>query len=823
MLIVAEKYRMAHVLAKVLKFEKFSWPFFYNEAGDVIAYSQGHLFQPKHLKDDLYTWKNPRPFETLPRELFMVPTTDYIIRVRKRPLSTEYLREHVPLLMREHDVIVNACDADKEGERIFYDLFNVAQTTAVIYRLDLSKGVTQSLIQSAFDNLFDARKTKAKHYSAQARLCADFGYALLTLVTTFYARKGCLHPLLAGYTDKEKSVASVGRVLIPVLQLIDEQCILVENVKLKQIHCPYIEGRSASGAKVSFRYDWQRLGLPTSALSDQRLAKNYIQSKSLSDVFVIDSVTNEMGVVAAPKMYDTASMQADMQDLSPTETLNVLQSLYEKGLITYPRTDETALPDDDITSDKLKALFESIDNNLNSVSDRTTKSSRSFLEKHNDLLDTVSNNRCDDSNEDISASHTALTPTSAQANLSNLTDIEISVYSKICERFTSALEGDKAVCITTVTGKFSGEEHGMLGEKEASFTFEKSTFTTDYEKSKSKIISLNEGDIIHLENISLKTEDLDVARYYAENEIPLVMLNVGDKVTDPAIAKLLYEAKGLGSASTRDKIVASLLKRDFVEISIIDGRRCVIVTGKGKAILSILPSHFKSPITTAIWEHEFYKIETCNDLEQAQRMRDNFIRKVYEKLEKYIKYLNQRYGRNVQGVPTNNDFPPPKELISRIKQIARTRNLDVPVLVLSSNKAAEKWLNLNAPIMHSKMKDKLEESGLSTCDHTLRDERRISIRKQALQSNSSNPPTQKQLLIAIKMSKQAGVRMPEKAKKTANECSQFIAECKTKLVPTKEQINTLKRLAAKHRYPVSKLIYKSRKQTLSLINKLRTK
>lgn len=125
--------------------------------------------------------------------------------------------------------------------------------------------------------------------------------------------------------------------------------------------------------------------------------------------------------------------------------------------------------------------------------------------------------------------------------------------------------------------------------------------------------------------------------------------------------------------------------------------------------------------------------------------------------------------------------------------------------------------------MHSKMKDKLEESGLSTCDHTLRDERRISIRKQALQSNSSNPPTQKQLLIAIKMSKQAGVRMPEKAKKTANECSQFIAECKTKLVPTKEQINTLKRLAAKHRYPVSKLIYKSRKQTLSLINKLRTK
>ena len=60
----------------------------------------------------------------------------------------------------------------------------------------------------------------------------------------------------------------------------------------------------------------------------------------------------------------------------------VFKTLYEKGLITYPRTDETALPDDDMTSDKLSALFASMDNNLNSVSDRTSKSSSGFLEKH---------------------------------------------------------------------------------------------------------------------------------------------------------------------------------------------------------------------------------------------------------------------------------------------------------------------------------------------------------------------------------------------------------------------------------------------------------
>ncbi|RYU63795.1 DNA topoisomerase [Aliivibrio finisterrensis] len=823
MLIVAEKYRMAHVLAKVLKFEKFSWPFFYNEAGDVIAYSQGHLFQPKHLKDDLYTWSDPKPFESLPTELFMLPTVDYTIRVRKRSLSTGYLREHVPMLMQEHDVIVNACDPDKEGERIFYDLFNSAQTSAVVLRLDLSKGITQSLIHAAYDNLFDARKTKAKHYSAQARLCGDLGYALLTSVMTFYGRKGCLHPLLAGYTDKQKSVVSVGRVLIPVLQLIDDQCCLVENVKLKQVHCPYVEGRTESGAKVTFYYDWQRLGLPASALSDPRLAQKYIQQKSLNDEFVIESVINEMHVVSAPDMYDTASMQADMKELSPTETLDVLQSLYEKGLITYPRTDETALPDDDMTSDKLSALFASMDNNLNSVSDRTSKSSRGFLEKHESLIENALPDNSNNQSNDISAAHTALSPTSAQANLSNLTDTEIAVYSKICERFTSALEGEKSVCITTVTGKFTNDKNGMLGEQDAPFSFEKSTYTSNLEKSKSKYIALNEGDIILLDKINVRAEALDIPQYYAENEIPLVMLKVGDQVSDPVVAKLLHETKGLGSASTRDKIVASLLKRDYVEISIIDERRCIIITGKGKAILSTLPNQFKSPVTTAIWEHEFYKIETCNDLELAKQMRDGFIRKIYTQLETYIKFLNKRYGRNVQGVSSGNDTLPSKELIFKVKQLARLKQLELPIQVLNSNSLAEKWLLTNASVMHSSMKEQLEQSGLSTCNNALRDERRIDIRKQAIQGKSSNPPTQAQMLKAIKLSKQSGVRMPEKAKKTASECHVFIDECKKKLTPSDEQINTLKRLAAKHRYPVSKLIYKSRKQTLNLINKLRTK
>ncbi len=820
MLIVAEKFRMASVLAKVLGFKRFRFPFFENEAGDVICYSQGHLFTLSHGQDDYYSWTQPMNFERLPRVLNMVPSKDYEITVKGKKLSTAYLRENVPRLMREHEVIVNACDADREGERVFYDLFNAADTEAQIYRLDLSRGITRSIITQAYENMLCATKSKSCNYASQARTCADFAYALLTVVTTYYGRKSLLHPLLGGYTDKHESVVPVGRLIIPVLKLIADRSMEVEAIQYRHVSVPVVEGTVQVGdAKVDvrFKYDYERLGFAPSLLSDARLASQYVKNKSTEDEFIIAGVEHIVGVQSAPELFDTASMQAEMSHLSPSETMDILQSLYEKGLITYPRTDETDVPDDEVSSTRLRLLFDSMQSNLSTVSDSTTKASTRFLEKHDSLVERANDTQTN--SDDTQASHTALMPTNAHVDLSQLSDNELGVYTKICERVTSHLQGDQPVCHVVVYAKFRNDDQGMLGEVEPSFTFEREVKTRADGTSSNRFMQFQEGDVISLTSVRCEAVPVNVPEYYCESEIPLVMRNVGLNIDDPKYRDILVACKGLGTAATRDKCVPSLVSRSLVEISHEDGKRRCVVTSKGLALLDVLPDEFSNPITTGLWEHELKVIEDCNDLEKAREMRNTFIAKVYQTIEKYICYLNRQYakGANVQAC---NVLPTP-ELIRTLKERARLLSLPIPSNTLKSTKLCNRWLDENPVPVHSTQRSKLEHSGLTMSKGVERDTRRVALRERALANPTDNPPTQKALLTAARLASIVGTKVPAKAKRSAKDCKEFIDSCNAKRQPSPDQVAALKKLCKPLGIVIPQDVLTSRRKTKEMINKLR--
>ncbi len=821
MLIVAEKYRMAEKLAKILNFNHFKFPFFLNDDGDVLCYSQGHLFTLDHGQDDVYQWTQPHNFERLPRTLHLIPTEDYDIRVKGRKLSTGYLRDAIPKLMREHSVIVNACDADREGERIFYDLFNAANTEAQIYRLDLSRGITRSIVQRAYDNLFCATKTKARSYASQARNCADFAYALLTVVTTYYGRKSKLHPLLGGYTDSVASVVPVGRLIIPVLKIIADRSLEVEAITHRSVWLPTVEGTIAvkgSPVSVRFVYDYQRLGFAPSLLADQRLTSQYVSSKTLDNAFVIANVDHVTGVQSAPELFDTASMQAEMSHLSPSETLDVLQSLYEKGLITYPRTDASDIPDDEVSSSRLQSLFDSMQNNFSTVTDRTTKASTRFLEKQDSLL--TNTNDTTASNSETKASHTALMPTNAQVDLSSLDANELNVYTKICDRLTQHLAGDTPVCTVVAHAKFRDDSLGMLGEEEPSFTFERVVKTRDDGTSGSRFLQFEVGDEISLTSITCESQPISVPDYYCESEIPLVMRNIGYTVESQEIRDILIASKGLGTAATRDNCVPSLLKRDLIEITIEDEKRKCIVTSKGLALLSVLPEDFVSPVTTALWESRFQQIEEAPDLEEAQRLRNAFIASIYQRIEQFITTLNRQHST---GSTPNCNVLPSSELQAEVKARARQLQKDIPAALLKSTQRCHNWLDQNPAPLHSSHKNQLEHSGLAMTSGVERDARRIAIRQRALSSASNNPPTQKALQTASHLANLVGCRIPAKAKTSAHECKAFIDDCRLKVKPTPEQVSALKKLAKEADIMVPHTVYVYRSKTKQMITKLRKK
>lgn len=811
---------MAVILAKVLGYERFSYPFFENTEGDVICFAQGHLFEIDHNNPIYDDWSNPHAFNSLPRALHMKPTDDYEVRVKSRKVSTATLRERIPQLMQEHDVIVNAMDIDREGERIFYDLFNVAQTTATIYRVDLSRGITRSLIQEAFDNAFCGSVTKAQSYASQARAYGDFGFALLTVVTTYYGRQQKLHPLLGGYTDSIQSVVSVGRVIVPALALIAKRCREVENIKDKYAYLPKVTGSvlvDDKPCKVEFTYDYKRLGFSPSLLNDRKLAQRYVESKSTHDLFIIEDVSQSKGFVSAPDLFDTPSIQAEMGDLSPSETMNALQSLYEKGLITYPRTDDSDVPESVKEKDSLTSVFESLKANFDTVSDRTTKASVNFLEKQSSVIKSSQSHTHEDANSNEIA-HTAIIPTHAKANISQLTDNELNVYKAVCNRFTDHLQGGYHVCQLAVTGRFKSDFTGMLGESDASYTMAIPVKTNADGQSGNRYLKLSSGDEIQIDTISCIQHSLECPLYYRESDIPLAMRQISETVSDPDKKDLLEKCKGLGSAATRDDITASLLKRSYIEITMIEDRRCVVVTSKGLALLSVLPQWMTSPITTALWEAEFYKIEQCRDHAQARQLRDNFVLNSYQRIERYISHLNQQYER---GHVARCNVKPSPSLLAKLKQRARTLQLQIPTSILSSTKLAQSWLDSHPIRHHSTTQSQLENSGLAMNGDVERDARRVALRASSLTSSTSNPPTQKSIIRAAKLATIVGTKMPKKAKESAKECAAFIQLCENRRTPTPDQISTLKKLSAQSKVPIDGKMYKSRKETQKMILRLR--
>lgn len=807
MLLVTEKYRVAASIAKALGFNRFVDYHFENQQGDVIAFSSGHLFTLSHRRQDVYQWKTPQNFNRLPRTLYK-ECTQRDVFIRGENVPAQELANSLIQHMKAHDVIVNAMDMDREGERIFYDLFNAAQTQAHVYRMNLSNGLTRRMICDAFADLSDGIEFKARHYASQARDCSDFAYSLATQVLTYYGRSGDLHPLLSGYRSAKASVVSIGSVQIPTLNLIARQCKRVEKNRVRKIFIPSFFVK-VGRYKLQFDYDASKSGTDDTFLFQKNLGANYLKvRKQLSnDIAVISCDVSEIDI-SPPAPHNLASAQAALAKLSPKEVANTLQSLYLKGLISYPRSDSRSLPESNYSNGRLAALLESLASN--STFTESTKNSQEDLLTQARSLEFSAQPSCVSVME--GHAHSAIVPTGIDSSNFELTENEQTVFNEVCNQFIGAVSGSSTAIQLRLCVGFTDESIGVLGEGQSIFTCVRTLGG-----SVGKVADLKAGDRLTASDLSLRHVARDVPQYYQLNELPEKMLSVADEVSDPDIKRLLGESCGLGTASTRHTIIDNLIKRAFIEVLVEDDKHYVIVTSKGLALLSVLPRLFTSIEIKALWEAQLKKIERCRSIEQAVEMRNGFIARAYDEVEYLCNLLNSKQ----LGLKKDCNQPADSKLQQAVLERGQLLGLEPNRDLFKSTRACHNFLMANpAPYTTSDIRE-LGSSGMDTDRNVIRDPRRVQMRQ--VQHGYQRPPSSAQLLKATRLSQLVHVQVPPKAKKSAAACDEFIRLCETKRAPSSAQIRNLKKLAKLTKFPLESSMLQKRSDVVRLIRELRKK
>ncbi|CCO46789.1 putative DNA topoisomerase [Vibrio nigripulchritudo SOn1] len=785
MLIVSEKYRTAAIIAKALGFRHFIDDHFENDRGDIVCFASGHLFTTVHDQPDVYDWQSPDNFNNLPRELLMVPNK-FNVFIRGENVPSTTLLQSIIEKMRASDMIVNACDFDREGERIFYDIFNAADTTAHIYRMDLSKGLTRRLVCESYSNLLDGTMTKSRSYASSARNCGDFAYALATQVATFHARSGKLHPALTGYKEAKSSTLSLGRVQIPVLRFIGLRCQEVEQYHVRSINVPQLSTK-ISRYRCDFVYSPEKSGTDPALLEHPRLAKQYVnvRQQMSRQVKVLD-ISVEHVVFSPPSPHNTASIQGVMENLTPKETMDAMQGLYMKGLISYPRSDNNTLSSDHYSNGRLASLLDSLSRNdgFSVKDDGESLSDLARSLEHSDTPDCVQTHG--------SLAHSAIVPTDASPNEGQLNEAEQAVYNEICSRFVDSVKGETYGQEVSIAVAFTEEAVALLGEERSIFTCTKTIGEGD-----NKLTSLSVGDTFEVSDISVSQIWRDVPQYYTLSSLPLVM-----------------QEAGLGTAATRDTVIDTLLKRKYVDIIHEGGVKHVIITQRGLALLTIIPLEFKTPELTAEWENKLNEIEQCSDMEVADKLRREFVSGVFDK----VQYLCRLFNTG-QMNPKTSTAPAGDSHKKQVSLRASQLNIKIDMSEFVTTQQCHDFLLANPLPFHSREKIALGSTGHIVDDETLRDTRQVAIRRN--QNAKAAPPSPQQMLTANQLALTVKLKVPPAAKKSAQKCHEFIQLCMSKRAPSPNQLKTVKKLARELEHPIPKEVLRSRQKVIELTKTLR--
>ena len=552
-LVIAEKPSVAQSIAAVLGATQRKDG--YLEGNEyLVSWCVGHLVelaQPESYEEAWKKWS----YESLP----IIPQ-EWQHEVKS---DTKAQYQILKKLMHDDrvDAVVCATDAGREGELIFRLIYNMAGCRKPMKRLWISS-MEESAIRDGFHNLRPGSDYDNLYHSALCRQEADWlvGINGTRLFTVLYGGKAL----------------KVGRVQTPTLAMLVDRESKIMNFKKEAYYMAHIMGNG--------------LDAVSEHISDKTEAER-IAGACENGQALVTSVVKEEKWVAPPKLYDLTTLQRDANRLfgfTAKQTLEYTQSLYEKKLVTYPRTDSQYLSDD--MEGTAKNVIEAIFNSL--------------LFEQNimfnpDIKRILNSKKVTD--------HHAIIPTMEiiKQDLKAIPESEMKILSLCANRLLCAAgekhiyNSTKAVitCNNTVF-KVSGKEVWKNGWKEFEDFF-KNSYKTAEDKSdaeeEKKLPELREGMTIAVEQTRVSEHFTQPPKHYTEDSLLSAMERAGAEDMGDEV-----ERKGLGTPATRADIIEKLVKDGFVKRE----KKQMIPTEDGMKLITILPDIVKSPKLTADWENE---------------------------------------------------------------------------------------------------------------------------------------------------------------------------------------------------------------------------
>ena len=476
-------------------------------------------------------------------------------------------------LMHRADVseVVNACDAGREGELIFRFVYDVAGCKKPMRRLWISS-MEESAIKAGFVSLKDGKEYDPLYSSALCRAKADWiiGINMTRLFSCLYGK-----------------TLNVGRVQTPTLKmLVDRDAAITTFKKEKYYHVRLsLSGVEAASAKIHAADEAGNLKAACEAAQA-----------------VCTSVTREKKTVAPPKLFDLTSLQREANRIygyTAKQTLDLAQALYEKKLLTYPRTDSSYLTDDmGGTAAQIAALL---------AGKLPFMQGADFTPEISRLLDSKK-----------VSDHHAIIPTMefAKTDLAALPESERNILTLAGARLLMACAEPHIFEAVTAVFSCAGQEFTAKGktvlaegwkglERRFMATLKKKADTEDDEEN---ALSLDvppfaEGQTFDNPQAAVTEHFTTPPKPHNEASLLSAMERAGNEETDPDA-----ERRGLGTPATRAAIIEKLVKGGFVERK---GKQ-LIPTKSGIELVCVLPEVLTSPQLTADWENNLTQIAKGN-------------------------------------------------------------------------------------------------------------------------------------------------------------------------------------------------------------------
>ncbi len=469
-------------------------------------------------------------------------------------------------LMHRADVseVVNACDAGREGELIFRFVYGVAKCNKPMRRLWISS-MEDATIKAGFADLKDGRDYDALYASALCRAKADWiiGINATRLFSCLY------HKTL-----------NVGRVQTPTLKMLVDRGEAISYFKKEKYYHVRLD---LSGAEAA-----------SERISDKPGADT-LKAACEAETAVCVSLTKEKKTAAPPKLFDLTSLQREANKIygyTAKQTLDLAQTLYEKRLLTYPRTDSAFLTDD---------MGETAAKTVTMLSGKLP-----FMEGAEftpDVSRTLDSSKVSD--------HHAIIPTMelAKTDLSTLPESERNILTLAGARLLFAAAEPHIFEAVTAVFSCAGTEFTARGktvlaggwkdlERRYRATLKGKPDPEDMEEENT-LPELSEGQTFT--SLTAKVTEHFTTPPKPHNEATLLsaMERAGNGDTDPDA-----ERRGLGTPATRAAVIEKLVKSGFAERK---GKQ-LIPTQNGAALVSVLPDMLTSPQLTAEWENNLTQI-----------------------------------------------------------------------------------------------------------------------------------------------------------------------------------------------------------------------